>query len=71
MCTTSGRSAVKVLQVCHNSDLLDNASHRRLGNIRRIGHRNQLGTGASQDSAGVMLSMTPGAEERYAEGTRS
>ena len=47
-----------------------NASHRSLGDIRRICHRDQLGIGASQDRAGMMLGMASGAEERNAKRTR-
>ena len=47
-----------------------NASHRSLGDIRGVCHRDQLGTGASQDRARVMLGMAAGAEERNAERTR-
>ena len=47
-----------------------NASHRSLGDIRGICHRDQLGTGTSQDRTGMMLGMAAGAEERNAERTR-
>ena len=40
------------------------------GNIRRIYHRDQLGTGASQDRTGMMLGMAAGTEERNAKRTR-
>jgi hypothetical protein len=47
-----------------------NASHRSLGDIRGICHRDQLHTGASQNRTGMMLGMAAGAEERDPKRTR-
>ena len=47
-----------------------NASHRSLSDIRGICHRDQLGSGASQDRTGMMLGMTSGAEKRNAKRIR-
>ena len=65
MCTTSGRSAASSSSGVRIAlDPRHNASHRSLGDLRGICHRDQLGTGASQDRAGMVLGMTTGAEER-------
>jgi hypothetical protein len=47
-----------------------NASHRSLSEIRGICYRDQLGAGASQDRAGMVLGMAAGAKERNAKRTR-
>jgi hypothetical protein len=48
-------------------DPRNNASHRSLGDIRGIRHRDQLHAGTSQDCARMVLCMTARAKERDPE----
>ena len=51
------------------ADARHNVAHGGLSRIGRVGNRDQLHAGTSQDGAGVVLRMAAGADERDPQGT--